>query len=687
MAHWVKRNWGRIKLADGATVVVVGGGPAGSFFAIRALRRARSLGRTLDLIVLEKKREVCFYQPMVPCGSWEGCNYCAGGISPRLADVLKQDDLELPDDVVEGRATEITVHGDWKSIQLPIPEGREMLSVFRGSRPRQRPDRYSNFDSFLLNRAVEEGAKVIAAEVRGIRYVQSGKPLIIYRVETDKEGAETTIEADFVVIAAGVNRLPGMDLDSDDLYRGLADVIPVFRPPRVRRALITEMQADEDLLAYMEGEVHFAQYGSKELQIEMSSLTPKGGWMTIVMLGKSIDRAQFSDYRKLAEQFLQLPHTQRLFPGNAHFTPACLCHPNMTVGAARNGFGDRIALTGDAAVSRLYKDGLFSAHVTASALADCMLDTGIDRKSLKTGYWSAVRSFDLDNRFGAVVFWLNRTIFSRPTLSRYVYQAVLTERKAIPRRKRRLAVVLWRIASGDDTYRRILVAMFHPASLWLIVSGGVLATLRNQLTERLLGLDWAGLGRYPTGVPVEEVGEKRREIVEVLGIQPFQRPPHVERMYSIRIKAGEAAILHQLGRFGDSDREYLTPRMIRIHRVAGSPNEVGSIIRYDLPLSRLSFSLQLEKAVAGRYLLYRVLDGFAKGGILAFDIDRRKTSGSVLTIYVAFNFPKDGNPLTSLGWRIFGFFFPEFAHDVLWNHSLCTFKNLVEAEDASQLET
>jgi flavin-dependent dehydrogenase len=682
MVRSAKNDRGRLRLADGATVVVVGGGPAGSFFAIRALRRARSQGRRLDLIILEKNREVCFYQPLVACGSWEGCNYCAGGISPRLTDVLKQDDLVLPDDVVEGKATEITLHGDWKSIQLPIPEGREMLSVFRGSRPRQRPDRYSNLDSYLLSTAVEEGAKVITAEARGIRYAADGKPLIVYRAATDDEGVEQTIEADFVVIAAGVNRSPGMDVASDDLYRGLAEVLPGFRPPQVRRALITEMQADEELLAYMGGEVHFAQYGSKDLQIEMSSLMPKGGWITIVMIGKSVDRAEFTEYRKLAERFLQLPHMQRLFPGDAHVTPVCLCHPNMTVGAARNGYWDGIAVTGDTAVSRLYKDGLYSAHATGSALADCILDIGIDRGSLKAGYWSTVRSFDLDNRFGAVVFWVNRTIFSRPVLSRYVYQAVLTERKTKPKDKRRLANVLWRIASGDDSYRRIFVAMLHPASLWLIVVGGVLATLRNQATERFFGLDWSGFGRYPTGVPKEDVAEKRHQIVEVLGIEPFARPPHVERMYSIRIKADEAAILYQLGRFGESDREYLNLRLIRVHRVAGNPNEVGCVIRYDIPFLRMSFNLQLEQVVAPHYLLYRVIDGFAKDGILAFDIDRRTVGGSVLTIYVAFSFPKGGNPVTSLGWRIFGFLFPEFLHDVVWNHSLCRLKNLAEAEEA-----
>jgi hypothetical protein len=35
--------------------------------------------------------------------------------------------------------------------------------------------------------------------------------------------------------------------------------------------------------------------------------------------------------------------------------------------------------------------------------------------------------------------------------------------------------------------------MFRPATVWLILVGGALATLRNYLTERLFGLDWADI--------------------------------------------------------------------------------------------------------------------------------------------------------------------------------------------------
>ena len=63
----------------------------------------------------------------------------------------------------------------------------------------------------------------------------------------------------------------------------------------------------------------------------------------------------------------------------------------MTVGAARRPYGQRVAVIGDMAVARLYKDGILSAWLTASALADCIFDLGVDRQSLRHGYWPAVR--------------------------------------------------------------------------------------------------------------------------------------------------------------------------------------------------------------------------------------------------------------------------------------------------------
>jgi len=678
MSPRVKQAWA---LPDQATIAVVGGGPAGSFFAIRVLHRTQELGRSVNVIIFEKKSEICFYKPSAFC-SWEGCNYCAGGVSPRLADILRENGIVLPQDVIESKATEVVVHGDWKSIQLPVPEDREMLSVFRGSRPRQRPGRYGNFDTFLLHTAVARGARVITAEVRDVGRSMAGKPLVTYRTAVAGEDglSDETLETDFVVFAAGVNGSPGMDLTSDPMFHVLRELIPRLRPPKVRRAAIAELQADEELLRPLDGEVHFAQHGSKEIDIEMSSLLPKGKWITVVLLGKTIDRSDPAESLDIVQRFVELPHIRLLLPPKAELKAGCCCHPNMTVGAAKNFFADGVALAGDMAVSRLYKDGLYSAYVTASALADCIVDQGVDGESLARHYAPVIERFDADNRYGRAIFVLSRWVFGSPALSRVLYQALIIERMTKPREKRRLGGVLWRIASGDDSYRRILRAMFHPASIWLILTGGLLATIRNKATERVFGLDWVGFGRYPTGVPLEEVEPKRRELFTLLELEPPATPPHVERMFSIQIRASEDAVLQQLGAFGDPGRGYFTPRFINVHRTAGEANQVGTIIRYDLALGGLSFDVSLDRIIPGRYLLYRILNGFGRGGVFAFDIDRKKPGVSLLTTYVGFNFPRGKGPLGRLGWVLWRRLFPGFAHDVVWNHSLCRIKHLAELD-------
>jgi flavin-dependent dehydrogenase len=676
-------------------VVVVGGGPAGSFFALRVLRRARQSGRSIRVIILEKKNEICFYQPVGFC-SWEGCNYCAGGISPRLADIFREEGLVLPDEIVESRAREVVVHGDWKSVRLPIPGGRQMLSVFRGSRPRQRAGRYENFDSFLLHTAIAEGAETITAEATGVNYSAEGRPVIAYRTPTRPEdAADETLEADFAVFAGGVNRSPGMDVASDPVFADLQAMIPRLRPPQVRRALISEMQAqgsaDPDVLLAVDGEVHFAQYGSKDLHIEMSSLVPKQNWVTVVLLGKSIDRAQPSEFLGIMQRFVELPHIRRLLPPGVHLHPGCSCHPNMTVGAAREPFGRRVALTGDVAVSRLYKDGLYSAWTTAAALADCIVDKGIDRSSLRRWYAPAVTAFDRDNRYGRIIFRLSRWVFSHPALSRVLYQAILTERKTTRQAQWRLAPVLWQIASGDEKYRSILANMLRPGSGGLIVTGGLLVTIRNQMTERLFGLDWRGIGRHQTGVSIDDRERKRLEVFSALGLESPARAPEMERVYSIRIRAGEDAIFKQLGKFGDPDREYLWPRFVSIQRTRRGPNQPGTTIRYDVgPFGKngnrhglpalLSFTVVLDRIVPGRYLLYRILDGFGRGGVFAFDVKPVKHGVNLLSIYVGFDFYRGKGPLGRAFWWLFRHLFPSFAHDVVWNHSLCKIRYLAEAD-------
>ncbi|MCP4303899.1 MAG: hypothetical protein GY788_03260, partial [bacterium] len=160
----------------------------------------------------------------------------------------------------------------------------------------------------------------------------------------------------------------------------------------------------------------------------------------------------------------------------------------------------------------------------------------------------------------------------------------------------------------------------------------------------------------------------------------LKRRPDFESMYSIRIRGTREQILHQLGKFRDPDREYLWPRMVNVHRTKGRPNHLGSVIQYELPFRLLSFSVILECIIEQRRLVYRVRGGFAEGGVLIFDLKEVREDVFLLSIYVGFSFPRPSNPIKRSAWWAFRMAFPGFVHDVVWNHSLCKIKDLVETE-------
>jgi flavin-dependent dehydrogenase len=666
------------------TIAVVGGGPAGAFFAIHFLRLAKLRRLDTSLVIIEKKAGGQLGQPHPHFSCPESCNYCAGGLSPKLAEALEREELFLPDEIIAGRILSLTIHSDWKNIELRVPEGKKMYAVFRGSRPKGRDNKGSNFDAFLLEKAREAGAQIVSGEVYELRYSREGKPILRYNTqrtaENIGEGKGQAIEADFVVLAGGVNHSLGRAIDKNPFWDIVRKAVPGFVPPRVRKALICEVEIQKEMEALLEGEIYFIEYGSKTLKIEMSSLIPKKKYITAAMLGRSIDDLESSDNLALVREYLDLPQVRRILPFGAVTRPACICAPNMTVDASSKVIGNRAAIIGDLAWARLYKDGIYSAYLTAAALARAILERGIDARSLRATYVPAIRELSRDNGFGRILFMLNRFVFSSPVLSRILYQAVLTERKTNPARERRLADILWKIASGDDTYRASLQAMFHPLAVWSIFAGGFLLTMRNFLTEQFFGLRWHRLGRYPTGLHKEDMEEKRQEFLRVGRAGVVPRRPAFESMYSIRIKSEPDKILRHLGALGDRNRAYFKPRWLKVRRISGSPNQPGSLIGYITPFKFLDFKVTLETRVDDKILIYRVRDGFAAGGVFIFKIEKEKPGVHMLYVYVAFDIASGKKWVEKISWFLLKCFFPGFVHDVLWNHTLCQLKDIVEMD-------
>lgn len=660
------------KLESGSRIVVIGGGPAGAFFALHLLRRAKHAGKQLEVLILEK-RLFPAARPGCPGTVWRGCNYCAGGISPRLNDALATLGLKLPPQVIQSRITSVTIQGFWKNIELDVPEGREMLAVYRGSRPDKRTGAQHGLDLFLLEAAGKAGARLVGGEALRVEYLPDHRLSVTY----SSSGAPGTVDADLVVCAAGVNEHPGQG----DMLGRMPSLVPGFTAPRLRPAMVFELEVRPSLPSNLANTVYFVEYGSKELPLEMCSILPKRNHLTITLVGRSVDDAVRSGRTQhLIRDFLALPHVRKLIPPGVRLAPVCGCHPNLVVGSANWPFANRVAAVGDMVTTRLYKDGILSACQTADALAATVLERGIDRASLKAGYRPVLRRFRRNNRVAALVFLIHRIFFSSSMLSRVLYQAAITERKTTTRDKRRLEKILWNIASGDDDYREIFRSMLDLRTVWSVLTGGVLVTLRNYVTELFFGLRWEGFGRFTTGVALERLEEKRSAFSKLIAEARVTPPgqPEFERMYTIRVHAARDQVLEQLGRFGEPDRGYLRPRWLHVLRVAGEPNTPGCVIRYNVVHPALSFSLMLEQIAGGHLAVYRVQNGFARAGILIFEIETLDHDYTALSIYVAFNFARGRTPVSRVFWWLFRHLFPSFVHDVLWNHSLCQMKDLVE---------
>jgi hypothetical protein len=63
---------------------------------------------------------------------------------------------------------------------------------------------------------------------------------------------------------------------------------------------------------------------------------------------------------------------------------------------------------------------------------------------------------------------------------------------------------------------------------------------------------------------------------------------------------------------------------------------------------------------------------------LIFNVTPTKDGNRRLSIYTAFDYKRGKGLASRMMWKSARIFFPEFVHDVVWNHALCTIKEEVE---------
>lgn len=436
---------GRLTLADGARIGIIGGGPAGSFFGFFLLRMAESVGLELSVDIYEPR----FFTHRGPAG----CNHCGGIVSESLVQVLAAEGINLPPAVVQRGIDSYVLHTDIGNVRILAPrDEKRIAAVYRGNGPRaSQPAMVNGFDHYLLGLTTDQGATLVRKLVQDISWPE-GRPRL-----TTPDGQSR--DYDLVAMAAGVN--------SQALTR-LTSAPAAYAAPRTQKTFICEFRlgigATEECFG---SSMHVFLLPLHRLTF--AALIPKGEFVTLCLLGDELDDG-------LVEAFLALPEVSRCFPDGVVPPLACHCFPRINVAAAVRPYGDRIVWVGDAGVARLYKDGIGSAYRTAKAAARAAVFHGISAADFEHHFWPACRSLDVDNTIARFIFGVTHLIQRTRVLRRGVVRMTRQEQQH-PGGAKPMSSVLWDVFTGSAPYREVLARTLNPvfplSLAWNVAAGSV----------------------------------------------------------------------------------------------------------------------------------------------------------------------------------------------------------------------
>lgn len=415
-------------LRDGSKIGIIGGGPAGSFFAHFARKFADEKGIHVSIFIFDGKD---FLQR-----GPKGCNLCAGVIAESLNQKLQEEGIFLPEKRIINRIDEYCLHLDNEELALSCVENKKdsIATVFRGNGPRYSTfPRNISFDDFLLTWAQDRGATIIPHPVWGIELPSLQEDPIT--ISYGKKDNLHRFEADLVVGAFGVNTY---------LMRKIKNLDFGYIPPSTLTTFQAELRLGQaQVLTHFGNSIHV--YMPKSKAIRYATIIPKADYVTITLIGKNNATADmFQDFLNFKEIKSKLPQC----------TPHCFCYPRITTSPSKNPFTDRFVIIGDAGFSRYYKNGIESAFITARLAAEAAFNSGVDASSFASLYYKkAKRLIVHDNFYGKLLFSINDIISSVPFLSHS--HLSLAKAGSDKKSSKKIRSILWNMFTGNIPYRDV----------------------------------------------------------------------------------------------------------------------------------------------------------------------------------------------------------------------------------------
>lgn len=418
------------KLENGSKVAVIGGGPAGAFFALFLLHYAKERNICPEITIYEQRN----FRDL----GIKGCKGCAGILSTSFFENLKELGLTVSEEIIQTRISHYAVHSPYTSISISSP-GKEtrIISIYRGGGPRlSQYEGNISFNEWLLKETQKQGVRLEERTVSGIHFEQGA------RIDV----SNNQIEYDLIVLASGVNNRPVT-------ISGIG-----YIPPRSQTMVQAELYAGQDQVEACLGNMAHV-FLIPHSSIIFGTLVPKGSFINVSILNHG--KTPFP-----VKEFLNHELVQSLLPEKYEYS--CSCHPKVAVGMARNFYTDNFVAVGDAAVSRLYKDGIGSALLTARQAARTAVFKGLSRQAFKEDYNPLCHSLNHGNFWGRLLFSINdRAKNSRIFL--LSQNRLIGNEQSNLKGSRHFTKAAWGMFSGSYSYKSIAWMTLNPVSLGKLV--------------------------------------------------------------------------------------------------------------------------------------------------------------------------------------------------------------------------
>ncbi len=402
-------------LEDNDTVVIIGGGPAGSSCAIRLKKLSAQKGIHPRIILYEGKRfeKKKYY------------NQCLGVLSPPLEKIMEGElGIPFPWEIIQKRIEGYFIHSENNKLKLS------------GEHDPSYACRRVEFDYYLFQRAKEMGIEVIPARVTDIDFGSDG--VMVY-------SESNNIRAEVVVGAFGL----------DDGMAMTFERLTPYRQPKFLSSIVTKYHPGEKSMQEFGTYLH-AFLPSSLPHVEFGAITPKGNHLTLNIAGEKVNADTM-------DKFLRLPAVKKALPDNPEEISPRLYYfkgkfPTLP---AKGILGDRYVMVGDAAgLNRPFKGkGINTAFMTGMKAAEVMIHRGISRTAFQE-YLKRCSELTDDIPYGKIL-----RFFTIQGAKKGLLDSLFEVAKDEPL----LRKAFFNIVSGQKTYKRIWAETKNLSLLWRVM--------------------------------------------------------------------------------------------------------------------------------------------------------------------------------------------------------------------------